>query len=73
MVRQAYHERNQQLTICPELVEGLIQSFLNGIDGKTPSRFGYFQFSAGRSMLPRHVSRVGITNTVPRLLPPHES
>jgi hypothetical protein len=29
MVRQAHHERNQQLTVRPELVEGLIQSFLN--------------------------------------------
>jgi hypothetical protein len=28
MVRQAHHERNQQLTVRPELVEGLIQSFL---------------------------------------------
>jgi hypothetical protein len=30
MVRQAHHERNQQLTVRPEPVEGLIQSFLNG-------------------------------------------
>jgi hypothetical protein len=29
MVRQAHHERNQQLTARPELVEGLNQSFLN--------------------------------------------
>jgi hypothetical protein len=28
MVRQAHHERNQQLTVRPELVEGLIQNFL---------------------------------------------
>ena len=29
MVRQAHHERNQQLTVRPELVEGLNQGFLN--------------------------------------------
>ncbi len=29
MVRQAHHERNQYLTVRPEPVEGLIQSFLN--------------------------------------------
>ena len=29
MVRQAHHERNQQVTVRPELVEGLNQSFLN--------------------------------------------
>jgi hypothetical protein len=28
MVRQAHHERNQQLTVRPELVEGLCQRFL---------------------------------------------
>ena len=28
MVRQAHHERNQPLTVRPELVEGLNQSFL---------------------------------------------
>jgi hypothetical protein len=26
MVRQTHHERNQQLTICPKLVQGLNQS-----------------------------------------------
>jgi hypothetical protein len=31
MVRQAHHERNQQLTVRPEPVEGLIQSFLKEI------------------------------------------
>jgi hypothetical protein len=30
MVRQAHHEWNQQLTVRPELVEGLIQSFPKG-------------------------------------------
>ena len=34
MVRQAHHERNQQLTVRPEPVEGLKQSFL-----KPPSEF----------------------------------
>jgi hypothetical protein len=29
MARQAHHERNQPFTVRPELVEGLIQSFLN--------------------------------------------
>ena len=29
MVRQAHHERNQTLTVRPEPVEGLNQSFLN--------------------------------------------
>jgi hypothetical protein len=29
MVRQAHHERNQHLTVRPELVEGLVQRFLN--------------------------------------------
>jgi len=29
MVRQAHHERNQQFAVRPELVEELIQSFLN--------------------------------------------
>ncbi|ESS71915.1 hypothetical protein MGMO_85c00400 [Methyloglobulus morosus KoM1] len=29
MVRQAHHERNQHVTVRPEPVEGLIQSFLN--------------------------------------------
>jgi len=29
MVRQAHHERNQQLAVRPELVEGLVQRFLN--------------------------------------------
>jgi hypothetical protein len=29
MVRQAYHERNQPLSVRPELVEGLVQTFLN--------------------------------------------
>jgi hypothetical protein len=28
MVRRAHHERNQQLNVRPELVEGLNQSFL---------------------------------------------
>jgi hypothetical protein len=27
-IRQAHHERNQQLAVRPELVEGLNQSFL---------------------------------------------
>jgi len=27
MVRQAHHERNQQLSVRPELVEGLVQRF----------------------------------------------
>ena len=31
MVRQAHHERNQPLTVRPEHVEGLVQSFLNYI------------------------------------------
>jgi len=30
MVRQAHHERNQYITVRPEPVEGLNQSFLNG-------------------------------------------
>jgi len=29
MVRQAHHERNQYITVRPEPVEGLNQSFLN--------------------------------------------
>jgi glycerol-3-phosphate dehydrogenase (NAD(P)+) len=29
MVRQAHHERNQPFAVRPELVEGLIQSYLN--------------------------------------------
>ena len=29
MVRRAHHERNQQLTVRPEPVEGLVQCFLN--------------------------------------------
>ena len=29
MVRQAHHERNQSLTVHPELVEGLIENILN--------------------------------------------
>jgi hypothetical protein len=37
MVRQAHHERNQQLTVRPELVEGLIQSFLNRLEESPPS------------------------------------
>jgi hypothetical protein len=28
MIRQAHHERNQYFTVRPELVEGLVQSFL---------------------------------------------
>jgi hypothetical protein len=28
MVRQAHHERNQQLAVCPEPVEGFHQRFL---------------------------------------------
>jgi hypothetical protein len=28
MVRQAHHERNQTLAVRPELVEGLVQRFL---------------------------------------------
>jgi hypothetical protein len=31
MVRQAHHERNQQLTVLPEPVEGLVQCFLERI------------------------------------------
>jgi hypothetical protein len=30
MVRQAHHERNQRVTVRPELVEGLNQSFHKG-------------------------------------------
>lgn len=29
MVRQAHHERNQKVTVCPELVEGLNQRLLS--------------------------------------------
>jgi hypothetical protein len=29
MVRQAHHERNQTLAVRPELVEGLVQRFLD--------------------------------------------
>ncbi len=31
MVRQAHHERNQYITVRPEPVEGLNQSFLDTI------------------------------------------
>ena len=31
MVRQAHHERNQYITVRSEPVEGLNQSFLNGL------------------------------------------
>ena len=34
MVRQAHHERNQQLAVRPEPVEGLVQRFLNGAYGR---------------------------------------
>jgi len=37
MVRQAHHERNQRITVRPELVERLNQSFLN----KTRLQIGY--------------------------------
>jgi hypothetical protein len=35
MVRQTHHERNQYITVRPEPVEGLNQSFLN-IQQRTP-------------------------------------
>jgi hypothetical protein len=38
MVRQAHHERNQQLTARPELVEGLSQSFLKIVFSKYASK-----------------------------------
>jgi hypothetical protein len=31
MVRQTHHERNQHLTVRPELVEGLVQDFLKSM------------------------------------------
>jgi hypothetical protein len=39
MVRQAHHERNQQLAVRPEPVEGLVQRFLIviGQPAKAPS------------------------------------
>jgi len=31
MVRQAHHERNQQVTVHPEPVEGFVQSILSAL------------------------------------------
>jgi glycerol-3-phosphate dehydrogenase (NAD(P)+) len=34
MLRQAQHERNQQLTVRPEPVEGFVQSYLKPITAR---------------------------------------
>jgi len=38
VVRQAHHERNQQVTVRPELVEGLNQRFLDRLN-QFPGRY----------------------------------
>lgn len=40
MVRQAHHERNQYITVRPEPVEGLNQSFLKGNPEQVSFRAG---------------------------------
>jgi hypothetical protein len=43
--RRAHHERNQQLAVRPELVEGLVQRFSKVTHGGL--RQSLFEFSAG--------------------------
>ena len=45
MVRQAHHERNQQFAVRPELVEGLVQSFLKLIIAVTAISMKFFRRS----------------------------
>ena len=52
MVRQAHHERNQQFTVRPELVEGLIQRF--------PSHSTSLGLDAGRFQLLRPFRHVAL-------------
>jgi hypothetical protein len=50
MVRQAHHERNQQLTVHPELVEGFNQRFPKGLkpeDRAVPSSILIFLIAGG--------------------------
>jgi len=49
MVRQAHHERNQQLAVRPELVEGLVQRVHKGVLGFS---FGLLRVLRGKTLLP---------------------
>jgi hypothetical protein len=53
MVRQAHHERNQPLTVRPELVEGLSQRFLCIADGVVFEPLKRY----GRGNMPRPAGR----------------
>jgi len=44
MVRQAHHERNQQVTVHPELVEGFVQSIPRRGRTRTPPPMTRFEF-----------------------------